>query len=202
MTKLRSLLAPLFISVAFAVTGCAADTADTGENSESSDSELRSVASSFFTRAPMSGRRLEAFRRALEDGDMGFVWVRNQGTVTGVQWETRSTSNAALTDAQRTALARAGLSYLGRRGARDVKPTADLEKALDTVGLYESSPDDASQKERAKMLDALRDIARTRGVTLFTATLHDAPDMYWENALIVVDEENEQLVVATGGFGT
>jgi hypothetical protein len=26
--------------------------------------------------------------------------------------------------------------------------------------------------------------------------------MYWENALIVIDEENLQLVVATGGYGT
>ena len=207
MTKLRALTAAILLSslpLSLSLTGCSANPADSdsSENAESSDAELRSVASSFFQRTPLSGRRLETLRRTLDEGDMGHVWVRNQGTVTGVEWESRSRTNAALTDAQKTALVRAALSFLGRRGARDVAPITDPEKALDTIGLYESSPDADTAAERVKMLDALRDIARTRGVTVFTASLHDAPDMYWENALVVIDEENRQLVIATGGFGT
>jgi len=197
MTILRTLAAALLLSTA----ACAVDHAE--EPTESTDSELTSVASSFFQRSPMSGRRLETFRRALEDGDMGHVWVRNQGTVTGVQYDVKASAQGkALTDAQRASLVRAALSFLGRRGARDVKLTTDLEGALDTVGLEESSPDADTAKERAKILDALREIAKTRGVAVITASLHDAPDMYWENVLVVVDEANHQLVIATGGFGT
>jgi hypothetical protein len=172
------------------MTACAVDSS---EPTGASESELRSV--TFFQRTPMSGRRLETFRRVVEEGGMGHVWVRNQGEVYGVQWETS-------TSASTSTIARGGLSFLGRRGARDLKATTDLEGALDTIGLAESSPDDATRKERAKILDALREIAGTRGVTILTATLHDAPDMYWENALIVVDAENHQVVVATGGYGT
>lgn len=180
-----ALSAALLVSL----TACSVDATD--EPSDSTEPELRSV--TFFQRSPMFGRWLETFRRVVDEGGMGHVWVQNQGTVTGVQWET-STSTSTMV--------RGALTFLGRRGARDVKATTDLEGALDTIGLAESSPDVGTAKARAEMLDALRDIARTRGVTVFTATLHDAPDMYWENALIVVDEENRQLVVATGGFGT
>ena len=188
MTLLRSLAAALL----FSLTACSVDA--TNEQAESTESELRSV--TFFQRSPMSGRRLETFRRVVDEGGMGHVWVQNQGTVTGVQWESRTTTPSSST------VARGALSFLGRRGARDVKATTDLEGALDTIGLQESSPDDGTRQERAKILDALRDIARTDGVTVYTASLHDAPDMYWENALIVVDAENRQVVVATGGFGT
>jgi hypothetical protein len=41
---------------------------------------------------------------------------------------------------------------MGRRGARDLKATNDLEGALDTIGLQESSPDQGTRVERAKML--------------------------------------------------
>ncbi len=27
-------------------------------------------------------------------------------------------------------------------------------------------------------------------------------DMYWENALLVIDEKNHQILVVTGGYGT
>jgi hypothetical protein len=189
MTLLRALTAALLFS---SIPACAASSPEI-DAVESEASELRSV--TFFERAPLSGRRLETFRGALAEHDMGHVWARNQGTVSGVQWEGRAKPTAA-------AVARGGLSFLGRRGARDVKVATDLESALDTIGLQESSPDPATAKARAELSAALRDIARTRGVTVFTASLHDAPDMYWENALIVVDEEHHQLVVATGGFGT
>jgi hypothetical protein len=188
MTILRALAAALL----FSLTACTAGQAEP-DAVESTDAELRSV--SFFRRSPMTGRRLETFRSVVDEGGMGHVWVQNQGTVTGVQWDTTRSTSAST-------VARGALSFLGRRGARDLKATTDLEGALDTIGLYESSPDADTAKERVRMLDALRDIARTRGVTVFTATLHDAPDMYWANALIVVDEENRQLVLATGGYGT
>ena len=188
MTILRALSAALLLSI----TACAADQTD-AEPTESIDSELRSV--TFFQRSPMTGRRLETFRRVVDEGGMGHVWVQNQGTVTGVQWESKTTASA-------TTVVRGALTFLGRRGARDLKPVTDLDGALSTIGLDESSPDTETGKERARILDALRDIARTNGVTVYTASLHDAPDMYWENALIVVDEESRQVVVATGGFGT
>lgn len=190
MTILRSLAAALLLC---STAACTADATQV-EPVEAADSELRSV--SFFQRSPMSGRRLETFRSVVDEGGMGHVWVQNQGTVTGLEWSSTITGTSTST------IARGALAFLGRRGARAVKATNDLEGALDTIGLQESSPDQGTRDERAKMLDALRDIARTRGVTVLTATLHDAPDMYWENALIVVDEEHHQLVVATGGFGT
>jgi hypothetical protein len=186
------ILRPLATALLFSLTACTADSIEP-DAVESSDAELRSL--TFFQRSPMTGRRLETFRSVVHEGGTGHVWVQNQGTVAGLEWSSTSTSTSMT-------IPRGALAFLGRRGARDLKVTTDLEGALDTIGLYESSPDGDTANERAKMLDALRDIARTRGVTVFTATLHDAPDMYWENALVVVDEENRQVVVATGGFGT
>ena len=84
-----------------------------------------------------------------------------------------------------------------------VAPTdAALDASVDHVGLSTSTLDTATLAARAKVLNALRSAARTRSVTVLTATLHHQPDMFWENALVVIDEGNHQLLVVTGGFGT
>lgn len=201
MTSLRTaLLAALFVLPACSSFAPSEEPASV----ESAEGELRSVATGFFVRAPLSGRRLEAFRRALEDGDMGFAWVRNQGNVEGLQWE--GPAREALTDVQRATLVRAAFAFRGRKGVRDLAPVATddaaLGAALDAIGLSESSPDDATLAEREKLFATLREVARTRTIHVLAATLHDQVDMYWEGALVVVDEENRQILIATGGYGT
>lgn len=65
-----------------------------------------------------------------------------------------------------------------------------------------NSPDPETEKARATLLASLRDAAKTSGITVHTAKLTHQVDMYWEGALVVIDEENEQMLIATGGFGT
>ena len=173
-----------------------------------SEDELRSVARSFFLREPLSGRRMEALRRDLLEADDGYRWVRNQGTAFAVQWET--SSQRALTPSQRVAVAQAAFGFrAGSRRAllRDVKVVdasdASLAASLDAIGLDTMSPaDDDTTAKRTEILDALRTVAKTRSITVLTAKLEYQVDMYWEGALVVIDEENEQILFATGGYGT
>ena len=209
MTCLRS----LFVVLALALSGCAAETStDSGAApAASSEDELRSVATSFFERQPLSGAPLENLRRAVGHADDGYAWTRNQGTSFGMQWETKHTG--ALTDSDRTALAQAAFAFhVSSNGGKSRKylgkvafvatTDAALDAAVDTVGLSTSEPDASTLAARAKIVKALGAAARAPSVTVLTGTLHYQVDMYWENALVVIDERNHQLLVVTGGYGT
>ena len=63
-------------------------------------------------------------------------------------------------------------------------------------------PDAETDAKRAALEGALRDVARTRSITVMTARLTHQEDMLWEGALVVIDEDNRQILFATGGFGT
>jgi hypothetical protein len=217
MTRLCSLLALLVTAgLLAAVAGCSAPTSSSPDDiagTASSEDELRSVATAFFEREPLGGARLETLRREASRADDGYAWTRNQGSVFAMQWETKQTG--ALGDADRLALAQAAFTFhlrLGDPSARnrrylgklEVVPATDagLDAALDHVGLSASSGDASTLAERTKILSALRAAAHTRSVTLLKGELHYQVDMYWESALVVLDEENHQLLVVTGGYGT
>jgi hypothetical protein len=155
---------------------------------------------------------MEALRREVLAADDGYVWVRNQGSAFAMQWELgshASTTTHALTDAERVAVAQAAFAFrtsTRRALLRDVKVVAandaDLGAALDAIGLSTSSPDADTVAMRAEILEALQTAAKTRSITVLTATLHYQVDMYWEGALVVIDEDNQQVLFATGGYGT
>ena len=192
----------------FAVTGCAASADGTAPSTES---EVRSVASAFFRRAPLSGRRLEELRTQIEQAEElgSFRWVRNQGASRGVQWEAREAR--PLTARERTELAQAAFAFdgsaSGERLLGDLTVVAAddgeaLGRALDAIGLEGTMPDAETDAKRAALEGALRDVARTRSITVMTARLTHQEDMLWEGALVVIDEDNRQILFATGGFGT
>jgi len=206
MTFLRTVL--LFASLSLLACSQKEDT--TEDVVSSSEDELRSVARSFFLREPLSGRRMEALRRDVAEADDGYRWVRNQGSAFAMQWETTSAESDALSSSQRVAVAQAAFAFrTGSRRAllRDVKVVdtsdASLGAALDAIGLDTMSPADAdTTAKRTEILNALRTAAKTQSITVLTATLHYQVDMYWEGALVVIDEENKQILFATGGYGT
>ncbi len=152
---------------------------------------------------------MEALRREVLEAEDGYRFVRNQGSAFAMQWETRPAARA-LTDGERVAVAQAAFAFrTGSRRAllRDVRVVdstdASLGAALDAIGLDVTSPPDAdTEAKRAELLDALRTAAKTRSITVLTATLAYQVDMFWEGALVVIDEENQQILFATGGYGT
>ena len=211
----RSALLVLSILVSSSVAACAAPSAASGDDSAVADdeAELRSVASGFFERSPLSDRAVEGLRRELARAGDGWVWVRNQGGSFAVQWE--SDRRAALSNSETTSLAQAAFAFHLRMADASMKnrrylhrvetvahDDASLGAALDAIGLSEDSPDAATASERAKLLSALRDAAARPGVTILRDSLDYQVDMYWEGALVVVDETHRQILFATGGYGT
>lgn len=207
----------LFLSalISCSAAACAAPSAAPSDDSAvaNDDAELRSIASGFFERSPLSDRAVEGLRRELARADDGYAWVRNQGGSFAVQWE--SDRRAALSSSETTSLAQAAFAFhlrmadasmTGRRYLHRVETVAaddaSLGAALDAIGLSEDSPDAATAAERAKLLSALRDAAARPGVTILRASLDYQPDMYWEGALVVVDPMHQQILFATGGYGT
>lgn len=214
MTRFRSLLVVLVAMGSLAtIAGCSGPASSDDGAAESSEDELRSVATTFFERSPLGGARMENLRREVGRADDGYAWTRNQGSSFAMQWETKQAG--PLTDADRLALAQAAFTFhlrLGDPSARNrrylgklevVEATdAALDAAVDHAGLSTSSGDASTLAERAKIVAALRAVAHTRSVTVLKGELHYQVDMYWENALVVLDEENHQLLVITGGYGT
>lgn len=199
-----------FLSCSLLLGACAQSSAEEGATPNATDDELRAPQVTFFQRSPLSGRRMESFRAEVEGNLMGHAWTLNQGTVRGMQWETKDRAKLTLDATSRGALVQS--AFASAIGSRAKKPFSDLKvvgttdaelgAALDLVGLDPSSASPDTQAERKKLDGLLGSLARTRAITVFTGALHYQVDMVWENALVVVDEENEQLLVVTGGYGT
>lgn len=214
MKRLCQLLLSLSLCAAPLAIGCssAASSSDDPAMADGSDEELRSPATAFFEREPLSGTRVEALRRELTKASTGYAWVQNQGTVFGVEWQAPA---AALDDGARASVVQAAFTFhlrnadasmKNRKYVSDLKAIAATDEALgaalDFVGLQPDDGDAATTAERAKLADALGAAARTKSLTVYTGSLHYQVDMYWENVLVVVDEENRQILFATGGYGT
>lgn len=198
-----------FLSCSLLLGACTQFSADE-ESASASDEEIRASQVTFFQRSPLSGRRMESFRTEVEGNLMGHAWTLNQGTVRGLQWETKDREKLTLDATSRGALVQGAFaSAIGSRSKKlfsDLKVVGandkELGEALDLVGLDPSSASPESEAERKKLDGLLGTLARTGSITVMTGALHYQVDMYWENALIVVDEDNEQILVVTGGFGT
>lgn len=208
---MKNMLASLLLATCgLLFAGCSPD--PQGASSSAGDA-LRSPfqATSFFTRAPVSDPHVEALRANIDRFNMGYVWGRNQGDVVAIQWETNDAR--PLTDEDRDAVAQAAFRfYIQQAATSDRLYLEDLTKsatgeaafgdALAKVGFQVSSSDPETEAALATLLGSLRDAASTPGVSIHTAALDYQVDMYWEGALVVIDEQNRQLVIATGGFGT
>lgn len=203
----RGLLLVTTITIGAFATGCASDTSD---DAAASEDDLRSIATSFYERTPLTGTRMEKMRRALEGDDNG-MFLRNYHLSGAIHWES---SVRTPTDTDRANLVQAAFTFWQRQNdpaspnkkyARGLAPVAatssDLAAALDSIGLTTVNSDDAtSTAARAELDAALVQLAGTNGVHVFVATLPKG-DMYWYKLLAVVDEENHEILLETGGYG-
>ena len=199
-----------FLSCSLLLGACAQLSPEEDASASANEEELRAPRVTFFQRSPLSGKRMESFRAEVEGNLMGHAWTLNQGTVRGMQWETKDHAKLTLDASSRSALVQSAFALA--IGSRAKKPFSGLKvvdttdealgAALDLVGLTPSSASPDTEAERKKLDGLLRTLARTRSVTVLTGALHYQVDMYWENALVVVDEENEQILIVTGGYGT
>jgi hypothetical protein len=208
---MKSLALSLLLSSGLFLGACSSPGGATDPAPSVSDDELRSVVRSFFIREPVSNPSVEALRKDLATFDAGYRWVRNQGGVVALQWE--SGEPAAMTARQREALVQAAFAFYverdtspNRRYLEDLSKSdatrGALDDALAKIGLTVDSPDAKTEAAHAALLDALYDVARVPAITVYTAKLTYEPDMYWEGAVLVIDEANKQVLIATGGYGT
>jgi hypothetical protein len=199
----RFLLLPA-VFAALAIGGCVASPADSEVDSAALHS-VEAAEAGFYLRAPLSNPNVEALRTALEHASDD-AWARNQGRTFGVAWE--HGPGGPLDATQRTAILQAAFSFaVGEhrdllRRLEVLHEGEELGKGLDAVGLFPDGPDARAADARARLDAALRRAAAEHGVTVLRATLSYEPDMAWEGALVVLDEANAQILVATGGYGT
>ncbi len=197
------------LSFGVAVAGCAAESSEPAAAADAE--ELRSSATAFFSRDPLTGRRTEALRRELLRADEE-TWIRTEGSAFGMQWESKS--SGPLSAAARADLVQAAFTFHLREGdpsvtnrkhiskLSPVAPTAAaLDKALDAVGFIEAAENVSTKAARSRLAEALGAAARTTGITIYSGSANVQVDVDWEGVLVVVDEPNKQLLFARGAYG-
>ncbi|HEY8080072.1 MAG TPA: hypothetical protein VIF62_38340 [Labilithrix sp.] len=178
---------------------CSAETTDSASEAE----DLRS--NSFDLRQPFSGARMEKLRKALSTIDDEGSFVRNYHRSAGVHFQ--RSSHAALTDAERAQLVSSAYTWWthfedpsANEHVRDLVVQTDGGKALDAIGLEVDVEDARSDAARAALEKTLATVAATRDVTVYTAVL-PKEDMSWHDLLAVVDEDEQEILFETGGYG-